>query len=362
MAGVSKGARGLTAAFDWRTGLLAVLFGAGVVEVLIGAQLSRRGVLEVATSTMLVVAGVWAVLFAWCLARRRLTEGEALVQLSAVSALLVLESVLVPDTTWQWVCATVLFVVPVAGVMFLRRSLLALLTLLVVAGQVVVVLARHPDPLLAAYTLSAVLLSSLVPVVVVFVLASAVRAAQERAEHMARTDALTGLLNRHGMGEAAAEVVAGAAQDGRVLGVLVADVDWFKRVNDTWGHGVGDQVLVACAQTLRRHVRDGDLVVRLGGEEVAVVGAWKDDDDVAVTAERLRAAVEHQDVLGLPRVTVSIGTASAPARRVATDSPSGALARLIDEADQGLYEAKREGRNRVCRGSRADAAPSWSST
>jgi diguanylate cyclase (GGDEF)-like protein len=336
------------AAFDWRTGLLAVLFGAGVVEVLIGAQLSRTGVLAVATSTMLVVAGVWAVLFAWCLVRRRLSEGEAMALLCAVAATLVLESVLVPDSTWQWVCATVLVVVPVAGVMFLRRSLLALLTAGVVAGQVAVVLARGQHPLLAAYALSAVLLCSVVPVVVVFVLAAAVRAAQERAEHLARTDALTGLLNRHGMGEAAASALSRAAQSAGVLGVLVADVDRFKAVNDTWGHAVGDQVLVLTASTLREAVRPHDLVVRLGGEEVAVVGTWQDDDAVARAAERLRAAVEQQELPGVPAVTVSIGTATCrPGRGATGQSATEVLARLVDEADQGLYAAKHAGRNCV---------------
>lgn len=361
MVGVTTLVRRWSAGFDWRTGLLAVLFGAGVVEVLIGAQLSRAGVLDVATSTMLAVAAVWAALLSWCLVRRHLAEGEALVQLCAVAALLVLESVLVPDTTWQWVCATVLFVVPVAGVMFLRRSLLALLTAGVVTGQVVVVVARHQDPRLAAYALSAVLLCSLVPVVVVFVLATAVRGAQARAEHLARTDALTGLLNRHGLGEAAAatvsEAVAAAAEGrgGAVLGVLVADVDRFKAVNDTWGHGVGDRVLARTALALRAGVRERDLVVRLGGEEFAVVGTWADDAAVAAAAERLRAAVERVDEPGVPRVTVSVGTADRPAGGLAgtaAQTASEVLGCLVDEADQGLYDAKHAGRNCVRRSTR----------
>ncbi|TNM70477.1 GGDEF domain-containing protein [Streptomyces sp. NP160] len=340
-----------SAAFDWRTGLLAVLFGCGVVEVGIGVQLSRTGVLAVETSTMLVVSGVWVGLFAWCLLRRRLTEGEALVQLCAMSTLLVLESLLVPDPTWQWVCATVLVVVPVAGVVFLRPWLLGLLAVGVAAGQAVVVLARHQDPLLATYALSAVLLCSLVPVVVVFVLAAAVRSAQARAELLARTDALTGLLNRHGMGEAADGAVRAAVQRQGVLGVLVADVDRFKAVNDSWGHAVGDQVLALTARTLRAVLRDGDLVVRLGGEEVAVVGTWNDDDALTRAAERLRAAVEAQHEPGVPAVTVSIGTASCrPGRsRVGDGGPTAAelLARLVDEADQGLYAAEHAGRNCV---------------
>ncbi|TXR56970.1 GGDEF domain-containing protein [Quadrisphaera setariae] len=356
--------RALAAPYDWRTALVVAMNAGAAAEVLVAVGLARAGVLAVPPPTLLAVAGTWALLALWGAVRRRLTEGEALAQLCGATGMLVVEAVLVRDPTWQWVCAVVLSLVPVTGIVFRRGPRLAPLTAVVVAGQVVIAFHRDEGAALGLFSVSALVLASLVPVVIIGVLARAVRAMQAETALQARTDVLTGLLNRRGMGEAAGALLSGAARRAEVVGVVLADVDGFKAVNDTWGHAVGDEVLVATASALREDVRAGDLVVRLGGEELAVIGAWKDDHAVAAAAERLRAAVEQQRAPGLPPVTVSIGTATAPAGEVAGaeetegGSASDVLSRLIDRADQALYEAKRAGRNCVRHSSGAAGAPS----
>lgn len=165
------------------------------------------------------------------------------------------------------------------------------------------------------------------------------------AEHAASTDTLTGLPNRAAFAAHLADRTAACRVRGTNMALLMLDVDFFKRVNDTWGHPAGDAVLRTVAGTLQEGVRRDDLAARWGGEEFAVVLAGVDRDVAQMLAERLRAAIAATAMpVTTPEgplcVTVSIG--------VATFSPTTSTPdAMVATADRALYEAKQGGRNRV---------------
>ncbi|HEY3681754.1 MAG TPA: GGDEF domain-containing protein [Streptosporangiaceae bacterium] len=166
----------------------------------------------------------------------------------------------------------------------------------------------------------------------------------QQLQTAACTDAKTGLLNAAAWHREAATVVTRTRRTGHPLAVLIADVDHFKRVNDTHGHLVGDQVLIGVAGTLRTQVRESDLVGRFGGEEFVVLLPRTDAAEAMHIAERLRTRVASLSLPGddtAVRVTISIG--------VALLGEHGAdLVELLAAADLGLYRAKETGRDRVC--------------
>jgi diguanylate cyclase (GGDEF)-like protein len=162
-------------------------------------------------------------------------------------------------------------------------------------------------------------------------------------EALAVTDGLTGLYNRKKLNEVLAEQFARFLRNRRPFSVLMLDLDNFKSINDTYGHAVGDEVLVELAAILKQSVRNIDHVARYGGEEFVVVLVESTPDAALDIAERIRAVVEVPRVIvGDKRisVTVSLGVSSC---RKGDDGPEQALTR----ADHALYEAKRAGRNRV---------------
>ena len=174
----------------------------------------------------------------------------------------------------------------------------------------------------------------------------ALAAAHLETERLARTDTLTGVANRRAFGERAAQETERADRAGEALGIVLLDVDHFKRVNDTYGHDVGDEVLVAVADRLSGAVRAYDAVARWGGEEfIVLVAEVPDAATLAGVAESLLRAVRDQPIAtsaGALRLTASAGTALRPA--------DTELAAAIDAADNGLYAAKRRGRDRVFAG------------
>lgn len=156
-------------------------------------------------------------------------------------------------------------------------------------------------------------------------------------------DPLTGLLNRRGM-EVHFPTLHGAVT-GRPA-TVVLDLDSFKRINDQHGHDAGDCVLLLVADVMRSRARKGDLVVRLGGEELAWLGTWPTAEDAAAAAEDLRGLVASSRGPAGISVTTSIGVALATPATLAAP-PAEALSRLLVRADAALYEAKRAGRDRV---------------
>jgi diguanylate cyclase (GGDEF)-like protein len=162
----------------------------------------------------------------------------------------------------------------------------------------------------------------------------------------ARIDAKTGLLNDAAWRRAAAAELARAARAGTMTAVAIADIDHFKRVNDTYGHAAGDAVLAAVAATMRAEMRGYDAIGRVGGEEMAFVLPATSYPEAIAAAERLRLAISRtrlsDDELRLPPfVTVSVGVAAA-GHEAGWD-----LARHYSLADRALYAAKRNGRDCV---------------
>jgi two-component system cell cycle response regulator len=162
---------------------------------------------------------------------------------------------------------------------------------------------------------------------------------------MAITDALTGLFNRRYMESHLGTLIEQAASRGKPLSALVIDIDYFKAINDTHGHDAGDDVLRDFALRIKRSIRGIDLACRYGGEEFVIVMPETDMTVAAMVAERLRRRIAaepfsiQQGSKAIP-VTISIGIAGL---RDKEDNAAG----LLKRADQALYRAKRDGRNRV---------------
>jgi diguanylate cyclase (GGDEF)-like protein len=162
----------------------------------------------------------------------------------------------------------------------------------------------------------------------------------ERLASEARVDKLTGVLNRRGFEERAAVELDRARRSGGPVGAATFDIDYFKRVNDEWGHDVGDDVLERLGEVLRSQSRSDDVVARMGGEEFVTLLPGAGVEEAIAYAERVRAAVAEQGAgHDLPRVTVSAGV-SAEVAPLSVDE-------LVHSADAALYAAKRAGRDRV---------------
>ncbi len=167
---------------------------------------------------------------------------------------------------------------------------------------------------------------------------------------MAITDQLTGLHNRRYMTRHLDTLMSDAANSGRPIAFLILDIDYFKSVNDSYGHDVGDEVLREFAGRISANVRGIDLACRFGGEEFVVVMPDTDQSLAYTVAERLRRSVEATPFSisrppGKLNITISIGIAG-------SDGGNDTAEALLRRADQALYRAKRDGRNRVV----ADAA------
>jgi len=152
----------------------------------------------------------------------------------------------------------------------------------------------------------------------------------------ARTDALTGLLNRRGFEERAAVELAHARREGRPIAVASFDIDYFKRVNDEWGHETGDRVLARVGSVLATHSREVDVVARIGGEEFLALLPAATSAEADAFTQRVRRALATFDPAALPAVGVSAGVAAA--------SAPASVQELLQQADRALYAAKRAGR------------------
>lgn len=167
--------------------------------------------------------------------------------------------------------------------------------------------------------------------------------ANAKLAQLAVTDPLTGLHNRRSVYSHLEREFVRAKRYEHPLAVAMLDIDHFKKVNDTYGHQTGDQVIRLVADALRRTIRQTDLAGRFGGEEFLILAPETGREHALTMAERIRLAVEEASAVspGGPPVTVSIGVATT---EVPDATSSEELVRLADEA---LYRAKREGRNRV---------------
>jgi len=162
-------------------------------------------------------------------------------------------------------------------------------------------------------------------------------------EKSARTDALTGLFNRKYLEESIAKIVSQSKRSSVSYGILMADIDFFKMVNDTYGHDIGDEAIKIIAQTLIENTRDSDVVIRYGGEEFIVLLYNCDDKYIKEVAEKIRVAFSKKQIpVGNASITktISIGASIFPTH---TDS----FWQCVKYADIALYNAKDTGRNKV---------------
>ncbi|MFI7542089.1 diguanylate cyclase [Actinoplanes sp. NPDC049599] len=190
---------------------------------------------------------------------------------------------------------------------------------------------------------------------VLFVLVLGRMAGLVRAQRNAAIiDGLTGLRSRRYFEESLRAEAARSARSGADLGMLLLDVDHFKRVNDTYGHHGGDRVLVEVAHRISQLVRPGDLVARYGGEEFAILLPATDPEQARVIAERVRGGMAAAPVAvgdtRLHRLTVSVGVAGLHAAGDEADQ-------LVLAADRALYAAKNAGRDRVAGPADVEAVP-----
>jgi diguanylate cyclase len=161
----------------------------------------------------------------------------------------------------------------------------------------------------------------------------------------AMTDGLTGLSNRKAFDKQIRDAVEESDNIGIPVVLMMLDIDFFKKFNDTYGHQVGDQVLRLVARTLTDNVKGRDIAARYGGEEFAIILPETALPSGLKVAEVLRRSVESKEVVNktnnetLGRITLSVG--------VAEYKPGESISQFIERADAALYEAKKAGRNRV---------------
>ncbi|HEY5282327.1 MAG TPA: diguanylate cyclase [Polyangia bacterium] len=159
-------------------------------------------------------------------------------------------------------------------------------------------------------------------------------------ERMALTDRLTGIANRRGVEREIRQELLRLRRYQTPVSFVIFDIDHFKAINDSRGHGAGDEVLRLVAKTIASGVRDTDLVARWGGEEFLVVLPETAYTGALICAEKIRAKVEAlSEQIGI-RITISGG--------VYQPGPGESLGDLLSRADERLYEAKNSGRNRIC--------------
>lgn len=167
---------------------------------------------------------------------------------------------------------------------------------------------------------------------------------QAHFEHLASTDALTGAVNRHQFNQLLADEIAKANSFNQALSILLLDIDHFKRVNDTFGHGVGDEVLVKFYKACKDAARANDIVARIGGEEFVIILPQSNANSAFHFAERLRENIQKLEIVianNLIALTVSIGVSQW------NKQVFSSAVEFIADADKLLYEAKALGRNQV---------------
>jgi diguanylate cyclase (GGDEF)-like protein len=172
---------------------------------------------------------------------------------------------------------------------------------------------------------------------------------KEALRRLAITDALTGLYNRGHFNDLATAEIGRALRYGRPLSVVMFDIDFFKRINDTFGHSNGDRVLKKVAAVAQETIRDDDILARYGGEEFIILLPETALADAAATAERIRKRLEETTIhtesceVG---ITASFGVSDLP-DSMNSKPKETILLKVVNDADGALYQAKGTGKNRV---------------
>jgi diguanylate cyclase (GGDEF)-like protein len=165
----------------------------------------------------------------------------------------------------------------------------------------------------------------------------------QELERLANTDSLTGIWNRRYLLMIAEQEIKRSQRYNCSFAVLLIDIDHFKKINDTYGHSVGDKVIISMTQTVINNLRQVDCFGRFGGEEFVVLLPETDIDEAVIVAERIRENIQHKSIVVQEQtisITISIGVSSYKIGEESIDT-------ILQRADQGLYQAKKQGRNRV---------------
>ncbi len=171
----------------------------------------------------------------------------------------------------------------------------------------------------------------------------AIKSLEAQLREQAMRDALTGLYNRRYLNDSLARELAHVQREGIPLSVIMLDIDHFKKINDTHGHKMGDIVLINLSDTIKRHVRGGDIPCRYGGEEFVIMLPGASTEIAVRRAEAFRAMFEKQVITSgalTIQATISLGVATFPAH-------GHTIEEVLNEADLALYAAKQAGRNQV---------------
>ena len=171
------------------------------------------------------------------------------------------------------------------------------------------------------------------------------KALELKLRKLVATDDMTGLFNRRFFSEQVERALADAKRHDTPLSLIMVDIDYFKRVNDTYGHPTGDEVIIAIAQMLKQGTRSSDCCARIGGEEFAVLVSETTIDQAEHIAEQLRANIERTSINVQSGHSLSITVTAG----IATAEPGDSWTQLLGRADKALYRGKQSGRNRVHR-------------
>lgn len=170
---------------------------------------------------------------------------------------------------------------------------------------------------------------------------------QEKLESLARIDPLTKVFNRRGLEEMGLRVMAQNRRDETPFSVLLIDIDYFKKINDTYGHQAGDMILSQFAALLKEHLRLNDTLARYGGEEFVVVMSNTESNAAFQTAEKFRKLLQSHQFFAAKQQKIQV-TASFGICTVERVDHRTHWEAIIEQSDTALYQAKQQGRNRVC--------------
>lgn len=243
------------------------------------------------------------------------------------------------------------------GIVFTGRARMVIIALNILDYLICILVSHFYPALVVPHAGPA---AKLIDLIVAFVLASVGLALltlyisrvfednQKTLAELSVRDALTGVYNRRYLDDFLRKELESARQTGGHFYVLMLDIDHFKKINDAYGHGFGDHVLMATAGAMERILRKGDVVARYGGEEFVIVVFPNPELRGPEIAERIRQAVCALRFRRNVTVTVSIG--------MEKSRPDDSVESLLDRADQCMYQAKQEGRNRTVSGAAVDCS------
>ncbi|RVU83789.1 GGDEF domain-containing protein [Leucothrix sargassi] len=157
---------------------------------------------------------------------------------------------------------------------------------------------------------------------------------------LAARDALTGAWNRRTMDETLIQTTSSNNRNPLIASLIILDIDHFKKINDTYGHTKGDEILAKLAHTINDSIRLSDRLFRYGGEEFIIIADGAKLENAAILAESIRKRIEHSAIFPKEKITISLGIAGLEDGQSPED--------WLKSADEALYEAKRTGRNKVC--------------